>query len=216
MLRDLVRSVPVTIVSGHDLDDVRALVAVEGACYAGSHGFEIQGADGARLDGGPGEAFGPVLDRAESELRAALEGMAGAAVERKRFTVAVHYRNVSEADVPRVVAAVGAVATAHPPLRRTEGKKVFELQPRIDWHKGRAVELLMRVLGCTEGRGVPLYLGDDVTDEDAFRAVAPDGVAIVVSDEPRPTYARYALENPVEVRRFLERLRTFVVGERTA
>jgi alpha,alpha-trehalase len=213
VLSDLAHRVPVTIVSGRDLRDVRALVAVDGLHYAGSHGFEIQAPDGRRIDAGPGDAFLPALDRAEADLRDALEGLAGAQVDRKRFTVAVHYRNVREGEVPRVVAAVDAVAAVHPELGRAEGKKVFELRPRIQWDKGHAVALLVEVLGCDPARDVLVYVGDDLTDEDAFRAVAPRGLAIVVSDEPRPTCARYRLRDPSEVRTFLEALREVVAGE---
>ena len=212
VLADLARSVPVGIVSGRDLRDVSDLVALEGLYYAGSHGFEIRGPDGTRLDAGPGDAFVPVLDQAECELRTSLQGIAGAAIERKRFTIAVHYRNVDDAEVRRINEAVEAVVAAREQLRRTEGKKVFELQPRIQWHKGKAVALLTQVIERVEGPGVPVYVGDDMTDEDAFLAVAHDGLPIVVRDDPRPTFARYALESPTEVRRFLQMLRTFLAG----
>jgi len=53
---------------------------------------------------------------------------------------------------------------------------------------------------------VPLYLGDDLTDEDAFKALAGRGVGIVIRDEPRPTSAQYALESPAEAGAFLEQL----------
>jgi trehalose-phosphatase len=213
VLRGLAQCVPVTIVSGRDLRDVRDLVAVEGVFYAGSHGFEIVGPDGARLDTGPGERFLPALDRAERDLRSALDGITGVAVERKRFAVAVHFRRASDADVPSAAAVVDAVAARHAGLRRTHGKRVFELRPDVDWHKGTAVRHLLTVIGLGPGRGLPMYIGDDLTDEDAFLAIAHDGVPIVVRDEPRLTFARWALDSAAEVVRFLGALRESVARE---
>jgi trehalose 6-phosphate phosphatase len=102
---------------------------------------------------------------------------------------------------------VGEVLARHPRLRRSGGKKVFEVQPDIDWHKGRAVRWLLRALGL-EGEGVlPVYVGDDLTDEDAFEALKGRGLAVVVRGEvERPTAADYALEDVEEVRQLLELL----------
>lgn len=212
VLRCLAQSVPVTVVSGRDLRDVRDLVAVEGIFYAGSHGFEIAGVDGVRLDAGPGDRFLPALERAERDLREALGLIPGVVVERKRFAVAVHFRGASDEDVPRAAGIVDAVATRHRGLCRTEGKRVFELRPDIEWHKGTAVRHLMSVMGLPTGDGFPVYVGDDLTDEDAFLAIACDGLPIVVREEPRLTFARHALDNAGEVLRFLEALRRLVAG----
>ena len=86
----------------------------------------------------------------------------------------------------------------------TEGKKVWELQPDVDWDKGRAVRWLIESLKLQDA--LPVYLGDDVTDEDAFRALAARGVGIVVQDAPRPTAATLTLRDPDEVRDFLAAL----------
>ena len=81
-----------------------------------------------------------------------------------------------------------------PELRKTHGKKVFELRPRFDWDKGKAVRWLMEALGQTGAGVVPFYLGDDLTDEDAFAALADDGVTIYVG-APHRTAARYLLDD---------------------
>ena len=174
-LRSLAARVPVAILSGRDLDDVRGRVLVDGIVYAGSHGFDIAGAGGLRRE--LGAAYLPVLDTAETELREALDEIPGAQLERKHFSVAAHYRNVNENDAFRVALAVDAVAARHRELRRMDGKKVYELLPDIDWDKGKAVLWLLETLGL-EGRNVlPIYIGDDRTDEDAFRALEKRGVA---------------------------------------
>ena len=95
-LRSLAARLPVAILSGRDLDDVRGRVHVDGIVYAGSHGFDIAGAGGVRRE--LGAAYLPVLDAAEAELREALDEIPGAQLERKHFSVAAHYRNVDESD----------------------------------------------------------------------------------------------------------------------
>jgi trehalose 6-phosphate phosphatase len=119
----------------------------------------------------------------------------------------VHVRQVREELVPDVEAAVAGVAAADPRLRRTGGKKVFEIRPAVAWDKGKALLWLLDVLEL--GPGVlPVYVGDDQTDEDAFRAVRDRGLGVVVRGEgdDRPTLARYTLRDTEEARAFLELL----------
>src|ERR1044071_1241299 len=133
-LRSLAGRVPVAILTGRDLDDVRGRVLIDGIVYAGSHGFDIAGAGRGRRE--LGAAYLPVLDAAETELREALDEISGAQLERKHFSVAAHYRNVNEHDAFKVALAADAVAAKHRELRKIDGKKVYELLPDIDWHKG--------------------------------------------------------------------------------
>jgi trehalose-phosphatase len=203
-LRSLASRVPVAILSGRDLDDVRGRVLVDGIVYAGSHGFDIAGAGGLRRE--LGAAYLPVLDEAEMELRGALDEIPGAQLERKHFSVAAHYRNVKENDAFRVASAMEAVAVRHRELRRMDGKKVYELLPDIDWNKGKAMLWLLDTLGLEGGSALPIYIGDDRTDEDAFRVLEKRGVAILVSEQPHETAATYFLNNSEEVERFLGEL----------
>jgi trehalose-phosphatase len=203
-LRSLVARVPVAILSGRDLDDVRGRVHVDGIVYAGSHGFDIMGAGGLRRELG-GEYL-PVLDAAEAELREALDEIPGAQLERKHFSVAAHYRNVSEDDAFRVAQTVDEVAGRHRELRRINGKKVYELLPDIDWNKGKAVLWLLETLELERGSALPIFIGDDRTDEDAFSALEKRGVGILVSEQPQVTAASYWLNSPEEVERFLRAL----------
>ena len=203
-LRSLAARVPVAILSGRDLDDVRGRVLVDGIVYAGSHGFDIAGAGGLRRE--LGVAYLPVLDTAETELREALDDIPGAQLERKHFSVAAHYRNVNENDAFRVAQAADAVAAKHGELRKINGKKVYELLPDIEWDKGKAVLWLLETLELERGKALPIYIGDDRTDEDAFRALEKRGVAILVSEHPQATAANYCVKDPEEVERFLEEL----------
>jgi len=203
-LRSLAARVPVAILSGRDLDDVRGRVHVDGIVYAGSHGFDIAGAGGLRRE--LGAAYLAVLDAAESELREALAEIPGAQLERKHFSVAAHYRNVNENEASKVALAVDAVTAKHRELRRMDGKKVYELLPDIDWNKGKAVLWLLETLGLERRNVLPIYIGDDRTDEDAFRAIEKRGVAILVSEHPQITAASYWLNNPEEVELFLQKI----------
>jgi trehalose-phosphatase len=200
VLRRLAGRHAVAVVSGRDLEDVRARVAVEGITYAGCHGFEIAGPRGNRVHGAAAAAA-PQLAAAADQVAHEVKGLPGVQLERKRFTLAVHYRRARDADVPAVRDAVARAQARHPALRVTSGKKVLELQPDVDWDKGRAVLWLIETLGLQDALAV--YIGDDVTDEDAFRALAHRGVGIAVQEAPQPTAAQYTLRDPDEVRALL-------------
>jgi trehalose-phosphatase len=200
----LAQSGPVFVISGRDLNDVRERVGLAEIIYAGSHGFDILGPDGLRQENPAAQPCLPALDEAEAVLRANTADIPGAQIERKKYSIAVHFRNADESRVPELEAMVDAIVQRHPDLRKRRGKKVLELQPHIDWHKGRAVSWLLQTLGLDPSEVLPIYIGDDLTDEDAFVALHERGVGIVVRDAPRPTAARYALENPAEVGSFLD------------
>lgn len=201
------------IVSGRDRADVERLVGIDGLVYAGSHGFDIAGPGGLRKEHERAAEFLPAFDRAEEALRRGIAGIEGALVERKKFAIAVHYRLVAENEVERVDRVVADVAADLPELRRTTGKKVFELRARIDWDKGKAVLWLLGALGVDGPDVVPFYFGDDDTDEDAFVALKGRGIGVFVADRPQPTAATYHLADPDEVGRFLNELATMLGGQ---
>lgn len=210
VLRRLARHDPVVIVSGRGREDVAALVGLPDLAYAGSHGFDIAGpppvpgAPPLRLEVGDGVPA--LIDEASRRLRQDLAGIEGLLIEPKRFAVSIHFRLVDERAIPRIEKAVNDAAAALPGLRKAHGKKLFELRPDIDWDKGRALLWLLDALGLDRPEVIPFYLGDDLTDEDAFAAVAGRGVGVLVSEEPRDTAAEYSLRDTGEVRAFLERL----------
>jgi alpha,alpha-trehalase len=196
----------VAIISGRDRRDVEQLVQLDSLFFAGSHGFDIAGPHGWHVQHEPGTQYLPLIDRAEKALREALGGVKGAIIERKKYSVAVHYRLVADDGVKTVQEAVKTVLSHQPDLRMLQGKKVYDLQPRIDWDKGKAVLWLLQALDLNKTAVLPLYVGDDITDEDAFRALKNFGVGIVVGDDSRRTIAHYALKDPNEVQNFLQRL----------
>ena len=200
----------VGVISGRDLQDVRKMVGIEDIFYAGSHGFDIAGPEGPQKEFQPGKDFLPPLNEAEKLLKGKLKRIEGALLERKKFSIAVHYRKVREAEVKRVDEAVDHVLAQFPRLRKSYGKKVYELQPKIDWHKGKALLWVLDALNLNEPNVLPFYIGDDTTDEDAFEAIQYHGIGIVVMDRPGPTNARYALKNPAEVGKFLTALKALI------
>jgi trehalose-phosphatase len=177
------------------------------AGFAGSHGFDITDGDGIPFDDGPAARFAsllPLLDRIEERLRARFDEATGVIVERKRFGVATHYRTAPGA-AEEVREVAGRFADEQPDLKLLEGKAVAEIRPAAEWDKGKALEWLARHLGPVTG---VMYVGDDTTDEDAFRAVGNGGAGILVADEPRPSAASFRVDGPDEVRHLLDRLAT--------
>jgi trehalose 6-phosphate phosphatase len=212
VLHRLAQRFPVVIVSGRGREDVAERVGLPGLVYAGSHGFDIAG-PALRLE--VGEGVPAAIERAAERLRRELSGVPGVIAEPKRFALSVHFRLAGAADVPRIERAVDAVLAAEPGLRKAHGKMLFELRPDLDWDKGRALLWLLGELGLDRPDVLPFYLGDDLTDEDAFRALRGRGLGILVGDvedvgvaaeEPRETAASYRLRDPGEVVEWLERL----------
>ncbi len=202
-LRRLASCCPVAVISGRDLADVRALVGLDSLVYAGSHGFDIAGPRDWPIRNQQGIPFLHDLDVLQRELEDALDVIAGSALERKQFSLALHYRNVADKHLPNLRRIAEESVARHPRLRQAKGKKVFEFQPGINWNKGEALLWLLKQLHLDGPETVAFYIGDDVTDEDAFRLLHQRGLGVIVREEPRPTAARYALDNTSEVRKFL-------------
>ncbi|MFN8105992.1 MAG: trehalose-phosphatase [Acidimicrobiia bacterium] len=196
----------VGIISGRDLEDVRSIAHAEHVWYAGSHGMDLLGPDGTRHQHPGSVELAPDLAAAADELEDRLASIPHAWVERKRFATAAHYRQVDATLWPAVAEAVDATLAGHPRLRRTGGKCIYELRPDVDWDKGRALWWLFDRAGLDRSGTVALYLGDDLTDEDAFAALGDDGVGIVVVDYDRPTYADVRVRDVAEVLLLLEDL----------
>ena len=204
VLTRLAQRCPVAILSGRDLADVRNRVGVPGIWYAGSHGFESIAPDGSYRQNEAAVVAVPVLEQAAADLREALSHIDGNRVEHKRFAVAVHYRDVAAERVGEVVATTHRLGRLRQ-LRVTNGRKVVELRPDVEWNKGTTLALIRDELPGT----VPIYIGDDLTDEDAFDAVKGDGIGILVrhtEDGDRRSAARYTLESPCQVTEFLNRV----------
>lgn len=210
VLGDLASLCTTVIISGRDVEDVRRLVNIQNIVYSGSHGFDILRGDGRRNENPKWLPFLPFIDYAEKELRSAVEPIPGVIVERKRFAISVHYRKVDPNDVPMVEERFNNIAASLPKLRKGSGKKIFELLPNVEWNKGAALLLLLKTLKVEENGALPIFIGDDLTDEDAFKVIRGKGVGIFVGEVDRNTFAQCCLRNPTEVKLFLERLVGFL------
>ncbi|WP_232375063.1 trehalose-phosphatase [Mycolicibacterium mengxianglii] len=212
-LEELAGLCPVAILSGRDLSDIRTRVALPGLWYAGSHGMELLGPDGTTLcPAGVGDSE---LAQAAATMTERLAAVPGARIEPKRYAVTVHYRNVAPQYWAEVIRTARDCARQHG-LRTLDGRKVIELQPDFDWNKGTALSWIRDHVVPGE-RGLPIYIGDDLTDEDAFDAIRLSGVPVVVQHNEaggRPTAAQYSVRDPAEVCEFLRLCRKWLAHER--
>lgn len=206
----------VVIVSGRDAEDVRARVGIDGLVYAGSHGFDVIWPDGRRTE--RGTEYRGALELATSRLREVLADVPGVELEPKRFAVAVHHRRTPPERHDEVEDAVARVADEAHQLRRSGGKEVLELRPDLDWDKGRALLWVLTELGRDGPETLPVYLGDDLTDEDAFAALREhgSGLGLVVrgEDDDRVTAADYVIADVEATTEVLDRLSHLVSGMR--
>jgi trehalose 6-phosphate phosphatase len=197
----------VAIVSGRSLEDLRARFRIDALFYAGNHGLEIEGPHVQRVHPGASSAV-PRIAACAATLRAA-QLPAGVILEDKALTLSLHYRLAADPAVEeRLVALLSEIIGDEPGLRVTGGKKILEVRPDVEWDKGRATQFLLRTVEAGAGALIPvLFIGDDLTDEDAFRALPQRGSGIIVAAEPPVTTAATSfLRSPAEVRRFLDRL----------
>jgi trehalose-phosphatase len=189
----------VGVVSGRSLNDITAMVDIDGLIYAGNHGLEISGPGldfvhpaAARLEG--------ALNQVYSRLQGGLAHLPGVLVEHKGLTLSVHYRLAPEPAAAEVETAVAAAAGALVSSGRanvTRGKKVVEVRPAVGWHKGKAISKLQ---AAYPQASLPVFFGDDLTDEDGFSVVQDaDGMAVFVGPARTPTCALYRVDSPQEV-----------------
>jgi alpha,alpha-trehalose-phosphate synthase [UDP-forming]/trehalose-phosphatase len=197
IIRMLKERMPVAIVSGRGLDDVKERVGLPDIIYAGNHGAEIW--DGEKLVVSPELGDNKrILEQIIREMREALSSVRGVIIEEKGITASIHYRKVQSRDLGKVFDIFWSTAERYKDLFRiTSGKKVFEIRPYGIWNKGDAVKWIIKNLGKDR---MPIYIGDDVTDEDAFKILRGRGIGISVG---RSEEADYYLRNQKEVKRFL-------------
>ncbi|KAJ4753385.1 Trehalose 6-phosphate phosphatase [Rhynchospora pubera] len=217
-VRDVAMHFPTAIVSGRCTDKVLSFVRLKELYYAGSHGMDIVGptkgpkhikSKTKEVLCQPASEFLPIIEEISKALIEKTKMIPGAKVENNKFCVSVHYRCVDEMKWDAVAEQVKSVLNEYPKLRLTQGRKVLEIRPTIKWNKGNALEFLLETLGYADSSEVfPVYIGDDRTDEDAFKVLCEkeQGIGILVSKVPKETNACYSLREPSEVKEFLQEL----------
>jgi trehalose 6-phosphate phosphatase len=209
-LKKLAQTFTVAVVTGRDKEDVENLVGLDELVYAGSHGYIITGPDGLFMEHQDSKKIIPQLDKIEKELEQELEEKTrGTQLDRKRYAIGVHYRNARPEDETVVYEIVEKMISKYEGFKKGEGKKILEIKPDLDWHKGKAVEWILKALKLYECNDImPMYIGDDITDEDAFKSLKGKGIGVLVGGHGKHTDAEYALKNVFQVREFFERLIT--------
>ncbi len=202
LLRKLKRSYPVAVISGRGLDDLQEKVGIDGVVYAGNHGLEIYSEEMSfRIKGA--SRIKTALNQITMDLEPIIEGIKGVIVENKGLTASIHYRLVDRRETPRLIEVVKEKLSPYieeGKVRITEGKKVIEIRPPVDWDKGKAVKWILR-RGGFKGT-MPVYIGDDETDRDAFKVLKGCGISIVVGHRWQDT--DYFLKGQDEVSGFLK------------
>jgi len=182
---------PVAVISGRSLQDLQSRVALPGLVYGGNHGAEMEGFT-ASVEGRS------LLAAFLNEAHQAFASFPGVQIEDKGITASIHFRRVEPLCLDQFLASFEEVAGNYADtLLVSEGRKVFEIRPLGAFTKGDAVLRLMEGVG--KGR-IPIYVGDDSSDEDGFRAVRDAGIAVAVGGSPE---AEYYLINQGEVADFL-------------
>jgi alpha,alpha-trehalase len=193
------------IVSGRMREDVEKLVGIKGLLYAGSHGFDILGREISMVEPRAKQAI-PLITKIIKRLSKELSAIPGILIEEKKFSTAVHYRLVDEQYLPKIKKVIDSIIGNNSFLRVMSGKKVFEIMPAIDWDKGRAVRWIIQAIGISWSDASVVYIGDDTTDEDAFRMVRTRGTAILVCDQPRESAADFQLSSTEEVKELFKQI----------
>jgi len=203
LVKELSKKHTVSIVSGRMREDVQDLVKIDDIFYAGSHGFDIAGKDFSLIEPHVKEYL-PLIEKVTAELKNIIGGIKGVLVEEKKFSVAAHYRLVDKNDFPKIEKAVNDIIVNNDNLCLLKGKKVFEILPDINWNKGRAIRWIMQALKLNWQEASIVYIGDDTTDEFAFRTIRTRGTGILVSDFPRISTALFQVSSVEEVKNFFK------------
>ncbi|KAL0021141.1 hypothetical protein WJX77_004146 [Trebouxia sp. C0004] len=215
-VRKVAQLFPTSIISGRGREKVEGFVQLKELFYAGSHGMDIVGpkannasGDEQRLSFQPAAKYAPIMDSVFQSLTHRVQEIPGASVEHNKFCVSVHFRNCSPDSYDAVVVAVKDTLHDHSNLKASRGRKVLEIQPQVDWGKGRALSHMLKALSLDDCDDViPIYLGDDRTDEDAFKVLKQrgSGFGVLISNKMKETAAKYTLTDPNEVMAFLTHL----------
>jgi trehalose-phosphatase len=194
----------IAIISGRSLKDIKRMVGIRGLIYAGNHGLEIEGVR-SRIPRPVSGATSSIIKKIRSALERELRGIRGARVEDKGCTLSVHFRLVNYRQRPLVKKIFRDIVrpdVSSGKIKVSSGKMVLEVRPAVEWGKGNAV---LHIIAGKRG-AMPVYIGDDLTDQDAFRAIRGRGISIFVGRPERAIRADYFLRGPKDVKDFIARL----------
>jgi trehalose-phosphatase len=194
------------IISGRKLENIKNIVGVNGIAYAGNHGLEIQGLK-IKFESQVSPRLKLTIRNIAMDMQKRLSGIKGALIEDKGLTLSIHYRLVSKKDMPAFEKAIFEVTNYYvvrDKIKVNYGKKVYEIKPPVKWDKGKVVSWLLARQQVVSGEKnvLPIYIGDDITDENAFKVLRRKGLTVFVG-RPGNSKADYYLKNAEEVTKFL-------------
>lgn len=195
----------VAILSGRPLRDIRKRVELKGIYYGGIHGLEISGPHVRYTHPGADSAKDAIC-RIRRTLENEVVRVEGAWIEDKKLAFTLHYRMADKEKSDSIRRTFYRVLSEDPGREAVtvlRGKKALELMPKVLWDKGMAALFILRRMN---GTCVPLYVGDDVTDETAFKTLKERGITVRVGPS-KNTAARYYLKGQWEVSRLLGTIR---------
>lgn len=202
----------VGIISGRSLRELKSLVQIPGIVYSGNHGFEMKVPNKRKFIHPKALIIKPIIEKLKKSLAKRLEGIEGVIIEYKGVSLSLHYRLVKNrfvSNVKKVFAAEISPYVRRRDVKVTYGKKVLEVRPKVNWDKGKAIAQIIkkaRPPGLSSKRKVlPIYLGDDSTDEDGFLALKDKGISILVGRK-KGSHAKYFLKDADDVKEFLLRV----------
>ena len=194
------------IISGRDLNDVKPRINLDGITYMGNHGFEIIDSSNNSFQQNQWLNFVSLFNQIEFELNSSLKHIDNIQIERKKYSISIHYRQLNNFDISKLEVIIDQNVSNYSSLKKINGKKIFEIVPNVNWNKGKALIFLLNKLNLKSNDIIPIYVGDDVTDETVFLSIRDIGIGIVVGDDDRLTFAKYSLKCHNDVKLFLKNL----------
>lgn len=195
--------VKIAVVSGRSLWDLQKMMgSTPGIICVGNHGLEMKGKDLFWSHPRSSQAS-KIIGRIWNELVKSLSLVKGMLLENKTLGISLHYRLVAEAKVANLYRDFQKIITPWVQLGVVsvhEGKKVWEIRSKAHlWNKGRVARWLLRKYK-RQGGFLPVFIGDDRTDEDAFKVFRDSGITVKVTENPRVcSAAKYYVHSPDEV-----------------
>jgi trehalose 6-phosphate phosphatase len=197
----------VSVISGRRLQHVKKLVPVSGILLAGSYGIEIHTPQGDEIHREDYGIIRPILEWIKPKWEALLTKKEGFYLEDKGWSLAIHARFADNQQANQVLSSASACVEKmnnKKKFRVLDGEKFLEIGPKTA-HKGETVRFLLDRYPFPEA--VPVYIGDDDKDEEAFDVVlAAGGYAVQVAREERSSLASARLEDPEAVLNWLNTL----------
>lgn len=208
LLNDISKNgkIKLAVISGRSLSDIKSKIGLSSIIYSGNHGLEISGPKVKFKMFVPKESR-KTIEEIRRQFKKEFSSINGVIIEDKGFGVALHFRQVHKRQIPAVKAGFNKITgpyLSENKIMIKPGKMVFDVKPAISWDKGKAVLMLLKLKKRLWGKKtvLPVYIGDDITDEDAFSALKSKGITVFVGKNKK-TNAKYYLNNTSEVFKFL-------------